>query len=157
MLKIRPKDYRLGNFCFSANLAIWFAPGSQDNVFDLRVICTCGLLFQWGGIRTTYLRCLYLFIHSGAQHILCCVFVVVVVCLFVCLFVFFLCLVYLKLPVSLDCPFLIATSVFSSIWLIVDRVACCCFTELVLAWPFMVLADINSLWYYSIISSCDVI
>jgi hypothetical protein len=41
------------------------------------------------------------FAHSGVQHILCCVFV---------LFVFVL------LPFSLDCPFLIASSVFSKVY-----------------------------------------
>ena len=46
----------------------------------------------------SYLLDLCLFAHSGVQHILCCVFV---------LFFFVL------LPFSLDCPFLIATSVFS--------------------------------------------
>ena len=46
----------------------------------------------------SYLRYLCLFAHSGVQHILCCVFA---------LFVFVLCLVSM-LPVSLDCPFLIA-------------------------------------------------
>jgi hypothetical protein len=45
-----------------------------------------------------YLRYLCWFAHSGAQHILCCVFVC---------FVLFR-LVYLMLPVSLDCPFVIA-------------------------------------------------
>jgi hypothetical protein len=39
--------------------------------------------------------------YSGVQHILCCVF---------------LCIVYLILPVSLDFPFLIAPSVFSSVY-----------------------------------------
>jgi len=34
---------------------------------------------------------------------------------FFVLFVFVLCLVYLMLPVSLDCPFLIVTSVFSNV------------------------------------------
>jgi hypothetical protein len=41
---------------------------------------------------------LCLFVYSDVQHILCCVF---------------LRLVYPVLPVSLDCPFLIAPSVFS--------------------------------------------
>ena len=40
----------------------------------------------------SYLRYLCLFAYSGVKHILCCVFVLV-------------------LPVSLDCPFLIAPSV----------------------------------------------
>jgi hypothetical protein len=44
----------------------------------------------------SYLSYLCLLAYSGAQHILCCV---------VFLFVF-LRLVYLMLPVSLDCPFL---------------------------------------------------
>jgi hypothetical protein len=44
------------------------------------------------------LRYVCLFAYGGVQHILCCVFV---------LFVFTLCLVYQKLPVSLDGPFLI--------------------------------------------------
>jgi hypothetical protein len=39
--------------------------------------------------------------------LLCCVFV---------LFVFVLCLVYPMFPVSLDCPFLIAPSVFSNVY-----------------------------------------
>ena len=50
----------------------------------------------------SYLRYLCLFVHSGIQHILCCVFV---------LFVFVL------LPVSLDCPFSFAPSVFSYVYL----------------------------------------
>jgi hypothetical protein len=52
------------------------------------------------------LRYLCLLTYSGVQHILCCGFV---------LFVFTLCLVYPMLSVSLDCPFLIAPSVFSFI------------------------------------------
>jgi len=44
----------------------------------------------------SYLRYLCLFAYSDVQHILCCVFV----------------LLSLMLPVSLDCPFLIAPSVF---------------------------------------------
>ena len=54
----------------------------------------------------SYLRCLCLFAHSGVQHILCCVF---------------LCIVYHMLPVSLDCPFFIAPSVFSNVYLIESR------------------------------------
>jgi len=46
------------------------------------------------------LRYLCLLARSGVQHILCCVFVL-------------LCLVYPMLPVCLDCPILIAPSVFS--------------------------------------------
>jgi membrane-bound metal-dependent hydrolase YbcI (DUF457 family) len=55
-----------------------------------------------------YLRYLCLFGHRGVQHILCCIFT---------LFFFFLRLVYLMLSVSLDCPFLIAPSVFSYVYL----------------------------------------
>jgi hypothetical protein len=51
----------------------------------------------------SYLRYLCLFTYSGVQHILCCVFV---------LLVFVLSL----LPVSLDCPFLIAPSVFPNVY-----------------------------------------
>jgi len=46
----------------------------------------------------SYLRYLCLFAHSGVQHILCCIFP------------------RLMLPVSLDCPFVIATSVFSNVY-----------------------------------------
>jgi hypothetical protein len=49
----------------------------------------------------SYLRYLRLFVNSGVQHIFCFVF---------------LCLVYPMLPVSLDCPFLIAPSVFFNIY-----------------------------------------
>ena len=45
------------------------------------------------------------------------VFCVVLWLLFVFFFIFVLCLVYPILPVSLDCPFLIVTSVFSNIYL----------------------------------------
>jgi len=51
-----------------------------------------------------YLHYLCFFAHSGVQHILRCVFV-------------FLRLVYPSLPVSLDCPFLIALSVYSNVYL----------------------------------------
>jgi hypothetical protein len=48
------------------------------------------------------LRYLCLFAHSDVQHILYCVF---------------LRLVYPRLPVSLDCPFFIALSVYSNVYL----------------------------------------
>ena len=51
----------------------------------------------------SYLPYLCLFVYSGVQHILC-------FC-FVCLR-----LVYLMLPVSLDCPLLIVLSVFSNVY-----------------------------------------
>jgi hypothetical protein len=53
----------------------------------------------------SYLRYLCLFAHGGVQHILLCF-------LFVCLRV-----VCPMLPVSMDCPFLIAPSVFSNVYL----------------------------------------
>jgi hypothetical protein len=52
-----------------------------------------------------YLRYLCLFVYSGVQHILCCVFCFV-----------FIRIVYPMLSVSLDCPFLIAPSVFSNVF-----------------------------------------
>jgi hypothetical protein len=53
----------------------------------------------------SYLRHMCLFAHSGVQHILCSAFC------FVCLR-----LVCPILPVSLDCPFSIASSVFSNLF-----------------------------------------
>ena len=50
----------------------------------------------------SYLRYLCLFVYSGVQHILCCGFFL---------------LVYTMLPVSLDCHYCIAPSVFSSVYL----------------------------------------
>jgi hypothetical protein len=50
----------------------------------------------------SYLCDLYLIVYSGVQH----------------LSLFFLRLVYPMLPVSLDCPFLIASSVFSNVYLL---------------------------------------
>jgi hypothetical protein len=49
----------------------------------------------------SYLRYICLFAHSGLQHIV---------------FYVFHRLVYPMLPVSLDCPFLIAHSVFSNVY-----------------------------------------
>ena len=54
----------------------------------------------------SYLHYLRLLADSSVQHILCCV-----------LLVFVLCYMYSVLPVSLDCPFVIAPSVFSNIYL----------------------------------------
>ena len=53
----------------------------------------------------SYLRHMCLFAHSGVQHVLCSAFC------FVCLR-----LVCPILPVSLDCPFSIASSVFSNLF-----------------------------------------
>ena len=49
--------------------------------------------------------------HSGVQHILCCVFLS-------------LRLLCPMLPVSLDCPFLIAHSVFSNVYLDLNIALC---------------------------------
>jgi hypothetical protein len=54
-----------------------------------------------------YLRYLYLFPYSGVQHILCSVFC------FVCLPP-----MHPMLSVCLDCPFLIAPSVFSNVYIL---------------------------------------
>ena len=72
-------------------------------------LCSVRLYLQLfvGGLMF-YLSYLCLFAHSGVQHILCSVFV---------LFVFVLCLVYPMLPVSLECPFLIAPLVLSNVYL----------------------------------------
>jgi len=58
----------------------------------------------------SYLHYLCLFTNSGVQHIL------------LCAFVFFLRLVCRMLPVSLDCPLLIAPSVFSNVYLLAYNV-----------------------------------
>jgi len=50
----------------------------------------------------SYIRYLCLFAHSGVEHILCCVFVLLSLSI---------------LPVSLDCPFLIGLLVFSNDYL----------------------------------------
>ena len=54
-------------------------------------------------VIVSYLHQLCVFAHSGGQHRLCCVFEL-----------FFV--VYSMLPVSLDCPHLIAPSVFSTVY-----------------------------------------
>jgi hypothetical protein len=62
-----------------------------------------GLYLLFVGGTMCYLRYLCLFVHSGVQHILCCVFALVL---------FVLCLLH----VALDCPFLIAPSVFPNVY-----------------------------------------
>jgi hypothetical protein len=61
------------------------------------------LFLSWNGRNgyLHYLRYLCLLVYSGVHHMLCCVF---------------LRIVYPMLPVSPDCPFLIAPSVFSNVW-----------------------------------------
>ena len=51
------------------------------------------------------LSTLFVFVYNGVLHILCCVF---------------LCLVYPMLPVSLGCPFSIAPSVFSNLYIYIQ-------------------------------------
>ena len=66
--------------------------------------CSVRLYLQlFVGRRMPYLRYLCLVVYNGVQHILWCIF---------------LRLVYPMLPVSLDCPFLIAPSVFSNVYLV---------------------------------------
>ena len=54
----------------------------------------------------SYLLYFCLFAYSGIQHILCCIFVW-----------FF----FVMLPVSLDCPFLIASLVFSNVYFLYTK------------------------------------
>ena len=70
-----------------------------DVRYDFRIKTTCGCLYLqlFVGWLMSYLRYSCMFAHSGVQHILCCVFVL-----------FF----FVVLPVSLDCPFLIAAWIF---------------------------------------------
>ena len=55
----------------------------------------------------SYLRYLCLFVYSGVHTY----------CVVLCFCFVFLCLVCPMLPVSLDCPFLIAPSIFSNVYL----------------------------------------
>ena len=57
----------------------------------------------------SYLCYLCLFVYSFVQHILCCVFLPPV---------------YPMLPVSLDCPFFIAHSVFTNVYYEVFSMIC---------------------------------
>ena len=64
------------------------------------VVLLCVFTFFFLGGLMFYLRYFCLFVHCGVQHILCFVFG----------------LFFFVLPVSLDCPFLIAPSVFSNVY-----------------------------------------
>jgi hypothetical protein len=77
---------------------------------------------------------------------------------FFVLFVFVLFLVYPLLPVSLDCPFLIAPSVFSNIYLsvsldcpflIVSSVFSNVYLSVSLDWPFLIASSVFSNVYLS--------
>ena len=92
----------LFSFCVVLLCVFLFFVPCCDVCYDFRIKRSSVRLFLQlfiGGLMS-YLHGLYLFGHSGVQHILCCVFC------FVCL-----CLMYPILPVSLDCSFLIAPSV----------------------------------------------
>ena len=101
-------------YCLSFGLRFLITPLSNlvGNVIQINYRKNTVLSFWY----TTHLQdsclffTLFVFVYSGIQHILCCVFV---------LFVFVLCLVCLMLPVSLDCPFL-THSVFSNVYLYVN-------------------------------------
>jgi hypothetical protein len=88
--------------------------------------CSVRLYFQ-----LFYLHYLCLFVYSGVQHILLCVFVFV-------LFVFVLCLVYPMLLVTLDCPFVTAPLVFSSVYS----------SQFWPGWPFINLWHIMLILFY---------
>jgi hypothetical protein len=66
------------------------------------ILKNCYYDYLWAHV---YLRYLCLFVHSGVQEILCCIYSPSS------------CVPYPMLTVSLDCPFLIATSVFSNVYL----------------------------------------
>ena len=72
---------------------------SKNNFINLKSMM---MVAMYVGGLVFYLRYLCLFAHSGVQHTLYCVFVL-----------FF----FVMLPVSLDCPFLIAPSVISNVYL----------------------------------------
>ena len=75
---------------------VW--PWSRSVTISAWKWCSVCLYLQlFVGVLTSYLHYLYLFVYIGVQHTLCHVFVLLV-------FVFVCCM----LPVSLDCPFLIA-------------------------------------------------
>ena len=81
---------------------------------------------------------LCLFVHSGVQHILCCMFALFffVLCILCCqfLWIVFLRLVYPMLPVSLDCFSLSCVSYvasFSGLFFFVLCILCCQFLWIV--------------------------
>jgi hypothetical protein len=92
----------VGNVC----LITWIAIRKKltFDIVNYKKIFVGGLISYW-----CYLW--WLFAYSGIQRIMCCVFFLVF---------FGLCLVYQMLPVSLDYPFLIASSVFSNVYFVFD-------------------------------------
>ena len=86
-----------------------YIPAIRAHISLLPTSKNDSIKYEMLGGLVSYLRYLCVSAYSGVRHIVFCVFV---------LFVFVLCLVYPMLPVSLDCPFLIAPSVISNVhWL----------------------------------------
>ena len=83
--------------CLYVLSSVLWCPLRFPHENDVRFVFT-----SW---RMSYYLCLLT--YTGVQHILCFAFVFV-----------FLRRVYSMLPVSLDCPFMIAPSVFSNVYLI---------------------------------------
>jgi len=101
---------RFGHF-----VQVWFAVSYYMSLCsEFRVMTS--VMQEWCSVRVylqlfvgglmSYLRYLCLFAHSGVQSIMSCVFLC-------------LCPVYPMLPVSLDCSFLIASSLFYNVYLCV--------------------------------------
>ena len=98
-------------FCVLLLCVLTFLIPCCDVRYDFRIVTMFGsslppVVCRRVGFMSN-LRYLCLLRHSSIQHILCCV-----------LFVIVLCLVYLVLPVSLDGSFVIASSVFSNVYLL---------------------------------------
>ena len=97
-----PNIRHLFTSCRKDRLCIWFV--QSENKLDKKFNSSLPLV---ACSRDHVLLTLFVLpAYSGVQHTLCCVFC------FVCL-----CLVYPKLTDSLDCPFLVALSVFSNVYL----------------------------------------
>ena len=81
---------------------------------DVRFVFTPSCLYKSSCLIYVICVCLHILVfNTYPTHIVLCFFV---------LFVFFLCFVYPMLPVSLDCRFLIAPSVFSNVYLYLGSV-----------------------------------
>jgi hypothetical protein len=93
----------------------WLKPAGefQNNQCALQYYRFFWIVLFWLPLRyyLRYLLYLCLFVYSGVQHILCCVSAS---------FFFVLYTLYM-LPVPLDCPVLIAPSVFCNVYLLTGR------------------------------------
>jgi hypothetical protein len=91
--------------CLVTRSKCWLQLGNAENALADSETALLLLYFQLfvEGLMSYYIICICLVTDSGVQNILCCVFV---------LFFFIL---YSMLLVSLDCPILIAPSVFSNV------------------------------------------